>query len=146
MENYNCQYTDNDIWNYYSNLLSREEEANMQEHILACGHCKQRLHHLRGIAESLDDEDTDVPSTEEAIGIKKKHFVKRYLVLAASAVAAIVLLFQIISPNKGENMEDTEDTEHPVYNVESPSYSRGDTLTSDSTDVVFGLDTLSVDQ
>ncbi len=144
MENDNCQYTDNDIWNYYSNLLSREEEANMQEHILACGHCKQRLYHLRGIAESLEDnEDTDMPSTEEPLGIKKKHSVKRYLVLVASAVAVIVLLFQIISPNKGK---DPEDSEHPVYNIESPSYSRGDTLTSDSTDVVFGLDTLSVDQ
>lgn len=144
MENNNCQYTDNDIWNYYSNLLSRNEEADMQEHILSCDHCKQRLHHLRCIAESLDDnEDTDVTSAEEPIGIKKKYSIKRYLVLAASAVAAIVLLFQIISPNKGKNPEDTE---HPIYNIESPSYSRGDTLTSDSTDIVFELDTLSIDQ
>lgn len=144
MENDNCQYTDNDIWNYYSNLLSRDEEANMQEHILICDHCKQRLHHLRGIAESLDDnEDADMSSTEEPIGIKKKYSMNRYLVLAASAVAAIVLLFQIISPNKGKNPEDTE---HRIYNIESPSYSRGDTLTSDSTDVVFELDTLSIDQ
>lgn len=36
MENNNCQYTDKDIWAYYSNLLSRDEEANMQEHILTC--------------------------------------------------------------------------------------------------------------
>lgn len=144
MENNNCQYTDNDIWNYYSNLLSRDEEANMQEHILTCDHCKQRLHHLRGIAESLDDnEDTDMSSIEEPIGIKKKYSMKRYLILTASAVAAIVLLFQIISPNKGKNPEDTE---HPVYNIESPSYSRGDTLTSDSTDIMFELDTLSIDQ
>lgn len=144
MENDNCKYTDNDIWNYYSNLLSRDEEANMQEHILTCDHCKQRLHHLRGIAESLDDnEDTDMSSIEEPIGIKKKYSMKRYLILTASAVAAIVLLFQIISPNKGKNPEDTE---HPVYNIESPSYSRGDTLTSDSTDIMFELDTLSIDQ
>lgn len=144
MENNNCQYTDSDIWNYYSNLLSRNEEADMQEHILACNHCKQRLYHLRGIAESLDDnEDTDMPSTEEPIGIKKKYSMKRYLILAASAVAAIVLLLEIIHLNKGENYEGTE---HPIDNIKSPSYSRGDTLTSDSTDIVFELDTLSIDQ
>ena len=108
-------------------------------------HCKQRLHHLRGIAASLDDdnEDTDMSSTEEPIGIKKKYSMERYLILAASAVAAIALLLQITSPNKGK---DPKDTEHPIYNIESPSYSRGDTLSSDSTDVVFELDTLSIDQ
>lgn len=143
MENGNCQYSDNDIWNYYSNLLSREEEAEMQEHILACSNCKQRLHHLRGIAESLDDETDGIDelALHEPVSLKKKHTIKRYLLFATSAAAFIVVLLQIISPKK-EKMP--EDTEHPVYNIESPSYSVGDTIAADSTNVALDLDTISI--
>ncbi|MFV0538311.1 MAG: anti-sigma factor family protein [Dysgonomonas sp.] len=144
MEKNNCQYSDNDIWNYYSNLLSRDEEAQMQEHILACSSCKKRLHHLRGISDFLDNETDDIDELPLRMPLsitKKKYPIKRYLFLASSAVAAVVLSLLIIFPQKEKTPKDTE---HPVYNIDTPSYSDGDTTAIDSTGVALDLDTLRI--
>ena len=142
MENSNCQYTDKDIWNYYSNILSRDEEAEMQEHILACSSCKKRLQHLRSIADSLDEEpDTNNLSNLKGKISSKKSTIKYYLVISASIAASIALLLWIVGT---KDKEGPEDNGHPIYNIGSPSYSVGDTLAVDSTDVELELDTLSI--
>lgn len=136
----NCQYTDNDIWNYYSNLLSRNEEAGMQEHILSCSSCKKRLHHLRNIANSLDEEpDTDSLSILKREKSPKRYTIKHYLIFATSIAASIALLLWIVVTKNGE-----KDNEHPIYNIDGPSYSVGDTLSTDSVDVELHLDTLLI--
>lgn len=140
MEKNNCQYTDKDIWNYYSNLLSRNEETEMQEHILSCNKCKKRLHQLRNIADSFDEEpDIDNLSNLEHRKSRQKQIIKRYIIVAASVAATIVILIRIVYPdvtNQGKN----SDNEHPIYNIDSPSYSVGDTLATDSVDVDPDLD------
>lgn len=97
MEKNNCQYTDNDIWNYYSNLLSRNEEAEMQEHILSCSSCSKRLHRLRDIANSLDEEpDADSLSILKQEKSQKRYTIKHYLIFSTSVAASIVLLLWIV--------------------------------------------------
>lgn len=139
MEKNSCQYTDKDIWNYYSNLLSRNEEAEMQEHILSCSNCKKRLNHLRNIANSLDEEpDTDSLILEQEKP-QNRYTIKHYLIVATSIAASITLLLWIVVTKNGE-----KDNEHPIYNIDSPSYSAGDTLSIDSVDTELDLDTLLI--
>lgn len=95
----NCKYTREDVWDYYSNSMSRMEEAEMQEHLLSCNICKKRLAEIRGLSAVLDDNDEAKPDEPviPAIAAKKSGALK-YIILAA-AIAAIVALIFLLKPS-----------------------------------------------
>lgn len=147
MKKNNCRYTDKDIWNYYSNLLSREEEADVQEHILACRDCKRKLDRLRNIADSLDEEVEVKEDAPRVVEIPKKKSVIRPYLFAAASIAVIVLVIKIAYPDLSKDPVQPQGDEHPVYNIDNPSYYSGDTamVESDGVNVALELDTILVD-
>ncbi|PXV58818.1 hypothetical protein CLV62_14430 [Dysgonomonas alginatilytica] len=128
--NKDCPYSKKDIWNYYSNALSQEEEVAMQEHILLCNTCKTKLKQLRELGRILDEENIETNHIE----IERKNPIRKYLIIAASIAALILAVFLIIPTS--------EKTDYPIDEINGDSYSTGDSSKVDSLKIEMKLDTI----
>lgn len=103
--NKNCQYTKEDIWKYYSNLLSIDEEDEMQEHIMSCDDCTMKLKELRNLAQNIHSNikiEVEKPEPVEAdISLSPEIPIRKFILAAASIAAAIALIIVLIPKDDG---------------------------------------------
>lgn len=117
--NKKCTYSDEDIWAYFSNGLSREDETKMQEHVYACEDCQKRLNKLRTLDEILDEAEPTEPT--------KKPQIRKYLIVAVSVAAVAALIF-ILTPSSSNT------NPYPIDELVQPGYGTGDSIRVDSID------------
>lgn len=110
-----CQYKREDIWNYYSGTLSRQEETNMQEHIISCEACQKKLAQLQHLDEFMtqDNNEEDIDAETEIDNELPSITIAAYpatqtnwgkIAIGIIAIAAtIMLIVYLTSPKKVEN-------------------------------------------
>ncbi|MFV0419386.1 MAG: hypothetical protein ACK5KT_11730 [Dysgonomonas sp.] len=151
--NKTCQYTKNDIWDYYSGKLSRQQETDMQEHIISCDWCLHELEKLEGLAEALsediEDEDEVVDTaptlplpqidgdTVSPLTPKKKD--RTALVIAIIAIAAaLALIVYLILPK--------EELSYPIHKDDQDVFGPGDSVKVDSSYIKsIKIDSVQID-
>lgn len=137
--NKTCQYTKDDIWDYYSGKLSRRQETDMQEHIISCEWCQHELEKLDGLDEALsediEDEVVDTAptlplpqidgDTTTASPLIRKKKDRTALVIAIIAIAAaIALIVYLILPK--------EEISYPIDKDRHDVFGPGDSVKVDS--------------
>lgn len=119
-----CKYTREDVWDYYSNAMSREEEAEMQEHILSCSVCKKRLAEARGLSDVLDDREEEAEEPKQPHAVVKKSNLVKYIIIGVSIAALIALIFLLkpsgysLDVDPGNNWGTGDSTEQDSSGVE----------------------------
>lgn len=133
-----CHYNRQDIVDYYANNLSREEETEMQEHILSCDICKNRLAGIRDFADELTphsqnksvEREPEEPDTSKI----NKRPIRKYLLIATS-VAAVVVMIILMYPSK--------ETGYPIRNIDGDEYGNVDSAKVDSAKIIgIKIDTI----
>ena len=113
--NTECDFK-NKLGDYLDGELSAHEKAQMEEHFLMCGQCREATGKFRiGVAAvkaflEAEGKSSDGPSLAPQIMSRvrseSRHFVPKKLAVAFAAALALIFLFiDDISPVKSPNME-----------------------------------------
>jgi len=141
-----CQYTKEDIWNYYSGKLSRRRETEMQEHIISCEACQKMLEQLERLGDIIsheDEEEAEVVDTVQEnpayeIAAHPGNSKTKLVIYIIAAAAAIALIVYLILPKKEVNYPVDKDKQH--------IYGPGDSGKVDSSYIKsIKVDTLDID-
>lgn len=148
-----CQYKKEDIWNYYSGTLSRQEETDMQEHIISCEACQKKLAQLQHLDEfmSQDNNEEDIDAETEIDNEQPNVTIAAYPTPAAKvnwgriaigilAIAAtIMLIVYLTSPKRVEN--------YPIDMENIERYGPAEMIEIDTTYIEsIQIDTLKTDE
>lgn len=123
-----CQYTKEDIWNYYSGRLNRRKETEMQEHIISCEACRkelEKLERLNDVISGEDEEENEMPDTAPRIPLIEPLIERgaampaaarprksRLIIYIIAAAAAIALILYLLLPKKEVNYPVDKDRQH----------------------------------
>lgn len=117
------KYSTSDLMFYIRGKMSREEELELQHHLLSCEECLSELENLRDAIDSIE-ESVATPAT---ISLKR-------IYLVAASIAAVIIGGVLVLPN-GEKVDGTMAPliydPIPVYNSAS-EINKQDTLQRDS--------------
>ncbi len=108
MSNKCTKYSSSDLMFYIRGKMSREQELELQHHILSCEECMSELESLRSAVNSIEES---VPNTTGGS-------IRRiYLIAASIAAVAVGGLFSILNwDSEGGSMSPLIYESAPIYN------------------------------
>lgn len=123
------KYSTSDLMFYIRGKMSREEELELQHHLLSCEECLSELESLRSAVGSIEE----CVATPATVSLKR-------IYLAAASIAAVIIGGVLILPNWGE---DNGTAVSPVIYNPTPVYnSTGEVKAKQDTSI---LDTIKKD-